>query len=199
MVPAVDARHFACDTHSERGLDFAVEACRHTVGIAGAVGNARFHALETQWRNSVDVHQPGHGVAPVEDVLRAAEDFHAVDVGEVEVVVVLVDDGDIVDVQPHGGLVDACAQPSDVDRRGHARAIGRHVEVRSESRGLAHVHEIVVGDRAATDICHRLVGIGMIASFDSCHRYFAQCHTGGCRYRVDAVTRGGGGHPGMET
>ena len=101
-------------------------------------------------REGVDVHHAAHGVAAVERALRAAQHLDAFDVRQVEVVVVLREVGDVVHVEAHDRLVDACAQAAHVDRRGHARTVVGDVEIGNELRELLDGGDAAPLDRLAS-------------------------------------------------
>ena len=75
----------------------------------------------------------------------------ALGIGDLRVEVVLVQDRDVVDVEPHDGLVDAGAQSAHVDRGGHARPVVRGVEVRDVLREILQGVDVLPLDGAAPD------------------------------------------------
>ena len=104
--------------------------------VAAAVFHAQPHSFEGEGRQGIDVYYAAHRVASEQRALGAAQHFDPLDVRQIEVVGVLVQVGDVVDVESHHRLVDAGAQSPDVDRRGHARAVVRDVEVGNHLRNL---------------------------------------------------------------
>ena len=76
----------------------------------------------------------GHRVAAVQGSLRPAQQVCTPDVQEIEIIQVFVQDGNIIDIQPENGIVDAGAETAQIDRRCHGRAIVRDVQVRNDGR-----------------------------------------------------------------
>ena len=90
-------------------------------------------SLELHRREGAYAYHAGHGVAPEEGALRATHHFQAADVGDVEVVGVLVEYAYIVDGQSHGRLVHAGADAAHVDGGGDARAVIGDIEIGHDS------------------------------------------------------------------
>ena len=120
-------------------------------GVAAAVFGQQTRSLVGEGREGVDVHHAAHRVAPVERRLGAAQDFDALDVGQLGVVAVLVEDRHVVDVHAHDGLVDAGAETAHVDRRGHARAVVGDVEVGNALRKLLDGVDVLLCDGPAAE------------------------------------------------
>lgn len=118
--------------------------------VARSILRTQPRPLVGERREGVDVHHAAHGVAAVERALRAAQHLDAFDVRQVEVVVVLREVGDVVHVEAHDRLVDACTQAAHVDRRGHARTVVGDVEIGNELRELLDGGDAAPLDRLAS-------------------------------------------------
>lgn len=143
----VIARH----GHAQVGVYPVIGRSPEPVAVAAAVFGAQADTLVRERRERVYVDDAAHRVAPVERRLWAPQHFDALCVGQLHVVIVLVQHRNVVDVEPHDRLVDPCPEPADVDRRGHARSVVGDVEVGDVLREVFQGVDMPPFDGAAAD------------------------------------------------
>ena len=174
----VIARH----GHAQVGVYPVIGRSPEPVAVAAAVFGAQADTLVRERRERVDVDDPAHRVASVERRLRPPQHFDALGVGQLHVVIVLIQHRDVVDVEPHDRLVDPRPEPADVDRRGHARPVVGDVEVGDVLREVFQGVDMPPFDGAAADDgCRHGLRAQHHALFDG--RYLYLVHHD---HRVDA-------------
>ena len=140
--------------------------------IARCVFGPQPRTLICERRKGIDVYHSAHRIAAVERALRAAQHLDAFDVRQIEIVVLLREVGNVIDIESHDGLVDACPQSAHIDRRRHARTVIGDVEVGNQPRQLLDGRDALPFDRPASR--HRC-GYGTVAQrkplFDRRHLY----------------------------
>ncbi len=103
-----------------------------------------------QRRQRRHIYHATHSVAAVKYALRAPYHLDMVEVGNIEVVSVLVEQRHIVDIHRHDRLVDTSAQTSDIYRRGHTRAIARHIKIGRYFANILQLIDVVAVNRTET-------------------------------------------------
>ena len=150
-VKPVAATVMGGDGHPHVGRDPEVGGGPHPPGVAAAVLHPDAGPFVSEGRKRVDVDDPAHRIAAVEGGLRPPQHLDPFDVGQVEIVGVLVHVGHVIDVEPHNGLVDAGPQPPHIKRRGHPRTVVGHVEIGHQRRRILERADALPLDPFAPD------------------------------------------------
>ena len=96
-----------------------------------AIFNGASRALVCGWRKCLDGKDSEHRVASVEGSLRSMQKINPADVGESEIVAVLVQNRHVIHIESDDRIVHPGTKATDIDRRGHRSAIVRHIQPRN--------------------------------------------------------------------
>ena len=100
-------------------------------GGGAAIFNGASCTLVCGRRQCFDGKYSKHRVSSVEGSLRAVQEIKPADVGEREIVAVLVQNRHVIHIESDDRIVHSGAKPADVDRRCHRSAVIRHVQSRN--------------------------------------------------------------------
>lgn len=131
----------------------------------GGEGEAEVRALIVEGIAGEKSDQAALGVHAIERTLRAVKDIHAFHVVGMEVERALAQNRHAIDIDAHGGRIDARPDATDVHCRGDAAAILGHGERGDVGRKLAETLHIDIGKlggrelRAAQRLATQAVGL----------------------------------------
>ena len=120
-----------------------------------AVFQLRPDALIVHRREGVDIHLATHRVTAIECALRAAQQLNTRHIEHIEVVVVLIKVGHAVHRKTNDRLVDTRTEATNVDRRGHLRAVVGLVEVGHDGREVLDREDALLLQKRGVDNARR--------------------------------------------